>query len=40
LHLPLGDDAVDAIVGHLDSVRSEITAWEKLARDTRLGDAS
>jgi NAD(P)-dependent dehydrogenase (short-subunit alcohol dehydrogenase family) len=36
LRLPLGDDAVDAILGHLDSVRTEITAWEKLARDTRL----
>ncbi|MET7459440.1 oxidoreductase [Nonomuraea sp. NPDC005501] len=37
LRLPLGDDAVDAIVGHLDAVRAEITAWEKIARDTRLG---
>ncbi|MDR8412017.1 oxidoreductase [Nonomuraea sp. 3-1Str] len=37
LRLPLGDDAVDAIVGHLDAVRAEITAWEKVARDTRLG---
>ena len=36
LRLPLGDDAVDAILGHLDSVRAEITTWEKLARDTRL----
>jgi NAD(P)-dependent dehydrogenase (short-subunit alcohol dehydrogenase family) len=36
LRLPLGDDAVDAILGHLDSVRTEITTWEKLARDTRL----
>jgi hypothetical protein len=31
-----GDDAVDAILGHLDSVRSDIAAWEKLARDTQL----
>jgi NAD(P)-dependent dehydrogenase (short-subunit alcohol dehydrogenase family) len=38
LRLPLGDDAVDAIIGHLDSVRAEITTWEKLARDTRLAD--
>jgi hypothetical protein len=36
LRLPLGDDAVDAIVGHLDSVRAEIAAWEKVSRDTRL----
>jgi hypothetical protein len=37
LRLPLGDDAVDAILGHLDSVRSEVTTWEKLARNIRLG---
>jgi NAD(P)-dependent dehydrogenase (short-subunit alcohol dehydrogenase family) len=36
LRLPLGDDAVDAILGHLDSVRTEITTWEKIARNTRL----
>jgi NAD(P)-dependent dehydrogenase (short-subunit alcohol dehydrogenase family) len=36
LRLPLGDDAVDAILGHLDSVRSDIATWEKLARDTQL----
>lgn len=36
LRLPLGDDAVDRILGHLDSIRSEIATWEKLARDTRL----
>ena len=36
LRLPLGDDAVDAILGHLDHVRADITAWEQLARDTRL----
>jgi NAD(P)-dependent dehydrogenase (short-subunit alcohol dehydrogenase family) len=34
LHLPLGDDAVDAVVGHLDSVRADIAAWEKVARNT------
>ncbi|GGS41202.1 hypothetical protein GCM10010171_39790 [Actinokineospora fastidiosa] len=34
LRLPLGADAVDAIVGHLDGVRAEIGAWEKVARDT------
>ena len=36
LRLPLGDDAVDAILGHLGSTRADITTWEKLARDTRL----
>jgi NAD(P)-dependent dehydrogenase (short-subunit alcohol dehydrogenase family) len=36
LHLPLGDDAVDAIVAGLDRVRTEIATWEKLSRDTRL----
>ncbi|WP_042368502.1 oxidoreductase [Streptacidiphilus neutrinimicus] len=34
LHLPLGGDAVDAVVTHLDSVRAEIAAWEKTARAT------
>jgi NAD(P)-dependent dehydrogenase (short-subunit alcohol dehydrogenase family) len=36
LRLPLGDDAVDAILGRLDRTRAEISTWEKLARDTRL----
>ncbi|HEY2285742.1 MAG TPA: oxidoreductase [Streptosporangiaceae bacterium] len=36
LRLPLGDDAVDGILAHLASVRAELTAWEKLARDTRM----
>jgi NAD(P)-dependent dehydrogenase (short-subunit alcohol dehydrogenase family) len=38
LRLPLGDDAVDAILSHLDSTRADIRAWEKLARGTRLAD--
>ncbi|GAA1534204.1 oxidoreductase [Actinomadura kijaniata] len=38
LRLPLGDDAVDAVLGHLDAVRAEVTAWEKVARDTRFSD--
>ncbi|WP_131736275.1 oxidoreductase [Actinomadura roseirufa] len=38
LRLPLGDDAVDAVLGHLDGVRAEITRWEKTARDTRLAE--
>lgn len=36
LRLPLGDDAVDAILTRLDRTRADLTAWEKLARDTRL----
>jgi NAD(P)-dependent dehydrogenase (short-subunit alcohol dehydrogenase family) len=36
LRLPLGDDAVDAILSHLDTTRADITTWEKPARDTRL----
>ncbi|MGW6397987.1 oxidoreductase [Streptomyces sp. NPDC055134] len=38
LRLPLGDDAVDAVVGHLDAVRAEIGAWEKVARATAFSD--
>jgi NAD(P)-dependent dehydrogenase (short-subunit alcohol dehydrogenase family) len=34
LRLPLGADAVDAILAHLDRVGSELSAWEKIARDT------
>ncbi|MBF6413282.1 oxidoreductase [Nocardia cyriacigeorgica] len=34
LRLPLGSDAVDAIIGHLDGVRAELDQWDKLARDT------
>ncbi|MFE6921022.1 oxidoreductase [Nocardia sp. NPDC057663] len=34
LRLPLGDDAVDAILGHLDSVRTEVLEWETVARAT------
>jgi hypothetical protein len=35
LRLALGGDAVDAITGHLDQVRADVTAWEAAARDTR-----
>jgi NAD(P)-dependent dehydrogenase (short-subunit alcohol dehydrogenase family) len=38
LRLPLGNDAVDAIVAHFDGVRAEITTWEKVARDTAFND--
>ncbi|MBS2965796.1 SDR family NAD(P)-dependent oxidoreductase [Actinocrinis puniceicyclus] len=34
LRLPLGGDAVDALLAHADGVRSEILAWEKTARET------
>jgi NAD(P)-dependent dehydrogenase (short-subunit alcohol dehydrogenase family) len=39
LRLPLGGDAVDMISAHLDGVRSELAAWEKVARDTSLDGA-
>ena len=34
LRLPLGDDAVDGILAHLDTVHDEIRAYEKLSRST------
>ena len=34
LRLPLGGDAVDAILTHLDTVREELVAWEKVSRGT------
>ena len=34
LRRPLGDDAVDAITAHLDSVRADIATWEETARST------
>jgi NAD(P)-dependent dehydrogenase (short-subunit alcohol dehydrogenase family) len=40
LRLPLGDDAVDAILSHLGSTRADLATWEKLARDTRLPDSA
>ena len=38
LRLPLGDDAVDAILAHRDGVGTELSAWEKVARDTAVDD--
>lgn len=32
LRLPLGDDGVTAVLGHLDQVREDIAAWEKRSR--------
>ena len=34
LRLALGGDAVDAILTHLDTVREELVAWEKVSRGT------
>ncbi|MEU0071448.1 oxidoreductase [Streptomyces sp. NPDC006332] len=34
LRLALGNDAVDALTGHLDSVRAELAEWEKVSRGT------
>jgi NAD(P)-dependent dehydrogenase (short-subunit alcohol dehydrogenase family) len=34
LRLPLGDDAVEAISSHLESVRAELSTWEKVSRAT------
>lgn len=34
LRLPLGADAVDGILDHLDAVRTDITEWEKITRAT------
>ncbi|MEU4839053.1 oxidoreductase [Nocardia testacea] len=34
LRLPLGEDAVDGILDHLDAVRTDITEWEKITRAT------
>lgn len=36
LRLALGDDAIDMIHTHLDQVRADLTAWDKVGRDTRL----
>ncbi|MFE4592830.1 oxidoreductase [Streptomyces laurentii] len=36
LRLALGDDSIDTIRLHLDQVRDDLTAWEKVGRDTRL----
>ncbi|MEU2183390.1 SDR family NAD(P)-dependent oxidoreductase [Streptomyces thermolilacinus] len=38
LRLPLGDDGVTAVLGHLDQVRSEVTAREKRTRATSFDD--
>jgi NAD(P)-dependent dehydrogenase (short-subunit alcohol dehydrogenase family) len=34
LHLPLGEDGVDAVLGHLDAVRGQVEAWQTRSRAT------
>lgn len=34
--LALGDDSIDTIYAHLEQVRGDLAAWEKVGRDTRL----
>ncbi|MFF3606568.1 oxidoreductase [Streptomyces sp. NPDC002463] len=36
LRLALGDDSIDAVHAHLDQVRADLTAWDKVGRDTKL----
>lgn len=38
LRLPLGDDGVTAVLGHLDQVREDVEAWEKSTRATAFDD--
>ncbi|MFD3532741.1 oxidoreductase [Streptomyces sp. NPDC058664] len=36
LRLALGDDSIDTILTHLELVRGDLAAWEKVGRDTKL----
>ncbi|MDT0486250.1 MULTISPECIES: oxidoreductase [Streptomyces] len=38
LRLPLGDDAVTAVLDHLDAVRNDVATWEKTTRATAFDD--
>ncbi|MFJ4711327.1 oxidoreductase [Streptomyces sp. NPDC088785] len=38
LRLPLGGDAVDAVLAHLDAQRADLVAWEKTSRGTDFAD--
>ncbi|HEY3506208.1 MAG TPA: oxidoreductase [Actinocatenispora sp.] len=38
LRLPLGNDAADAIINHLDGARTELGSWEKVIRSTDFDD--
>ncbi len=40
VRLPLGGDAVDGIVAHLESVRAEVKAWEEVSRGTDFDDVT
>ncbi len=40
LRLPLGDDAVDGVLGHLESVEAEVRSWEQVARSTAFRTSS
>ncbi|MFF0424103.1 oxidoreductase [Streptomyces sp. NPDC004520] len=35
LRLALGDDSIDTIHAHLDQVRADLNAWDKVGRDTK-----
>ncbi|WP_369145076.1 oxidoreductase [Streptomyces sp. R44] len=35
LRLALGDDSIDMIHAHLDQVRADLNAWDKVGRDTK-----
>lgn len=37
LRLVLGGDAVDAVLAHVEGVRGDVVAWEKVARGTAFG---
>ncbi|WP_336086814.1 hypothetical protein [Nocardia sp. SSK8] len=38
LRQPLGADAVDAVLGHLDAVRGDVTTWETVSRATAVDE--
>lgn len=38
LRLPLGEDGVGVVLGHLDQVREDVLAWEKRTRATAFDD--
>jgi hypothetical protein len=36
LRLQLGDDAVDAVRAHAETLLADLAAWERVSRDTRI----
>ncbi len=38
LRLALGGDSIDTILSHLDQVRADLTAWDKVGRETTFDD--